>query len=266
LANEPIRTYKPGDTVEVDDAGINSWEKGVIVPFWPGDVQDGSIYRIKFETGSLRNPKGEISQTIHIRPASFTPGAEAAAQAKLGPGNHLHPGTIAPPASEAASVRPVGASPNRPAGAPPVTRPNLTHTTPNHVQATPPPAAPQAPKTEAGLNPQMAGGMPSIPGTGWDLMGLQKRGEAPSTPKSFAQSFSFCKTGRWSITRYGLAAGQMGTYKVSGKHLTMINSLDNQPFGNFEMTWRAADKMLILDDGKWIWSLKLVSLNACGEH
>ena len=112
----------------------------------------------------------------------------------------------------------------------------------------------------------MNGGLPFIPGTGWDLIGMQKKGEAASGPKSFAQSFSFCKSGRWSITRYGLAAGQMGTYTVNGGRLVMTNSLNNELFGNFSMTWRGADQVLVLDDGKWIWTLKLVSLRACGEQ
>lgn len=111
----------------------------------------------------------------------------------------------------------------------------------------------------------MVGDFPSLPGTGWDLMNLQEKGKPATPPKSFAQSFSFCKSGRWSITRYGLAAGQMGTYKVQGSRLSMLNSLNNETI-NYSMTWRPADKFLILDDGKWLYSLQLVSLRACGEN
>jgi hypothetical protein len=242
-------TFKVGDVVEVDDSGINYWERAVIMPFKPGDTQDGNTYRVKREKfNSLRDPAGEISQTIHIRYATSASAATAA------------------PASSAGST--AGALPSSMA-----TRPASSY---SQQAATPSYAAPRAstsPVTSApsasgaALNPRMNGAFPSIPGTGWDLMGLQKKGEATtSTPKSFAQSFSFCKTGRWSVTRYGLAAGQMGTYTVNGNKLVMINSLNNEPFGNFTMTWRGADKTLILDSGTYIWTLKLVSLNSCGEN
>lgn len=221
------QTFKVGDVVEVDDAGINYWERATIVPLKDGDPQDGSVYRVKRAKFSpLRDPAGEISQTIHIRTATSASAATA--------GTHAAP-------SAAAST-----SSSSPALSSPATSNSAT-------------------STSSGLNPRMNGAFPFIPGTGWDLIGMQKKGEAASAPKSFAQSFSFCKSGRWSITRYGLAAGQMGTYTVQGGRLVMTNSLNNELFGNFSMAWRGADKVLVLDDGKWIWTLKLVSLNACGE-
>lgn len=224
--------FKVGDLVEVDDTGINNWERAVIVPFKPSDSQDGYTYRVRrTKPRSLDDPAGEISQTIHIRRATSASAATA--------GN------------------------NAPAASPAISRPNYTAT----PRATAPTPTSTAPTATAGLNPKMNGAFPSIPGTGWDLMGLQKKGEAStSKPQSFAQSFSFCKSGRWSVTRYGLAAGQMGTYTVNGNRLDMINSLNNEPFGNFTMTWRGGDKTLILDSGTYIWTLKLVSLNACGAN
>lgn len=33
-------TFKVGDLVEVDDTGMNDWERAVIMPFKPGDTQD----------------------------------------------------------------------------------------------------------------------------------------------------------------------------------------------------------------------------------
>lgn len=82
--------------------------------------------------------------------------------------------------------------------------------------------------------------------------------------KSFAQSFSFSKDGRWSVARYGLAAGQMGTYKVQGNRLILTNSLNGEIFGNYTMSWNAGDNMMELDDGKWIMRMKHVSNNAYG--
>lgn len=211
--------FKVGDVVEVDDAGINYWERAVIMPFKSEDTQDGNTYRVKrMKFSPLRDPAGEISQTIHIRMATSASAATARTSSS----------------------------------APPVAATSATAASPS--------------ASASGLTPRMTGGLPFIPGTGWDLIGMQKKGEAASGPKSFAQSFSFCKSGRWSITRYGLAAGQMGTYTVNGGRLVMTNSLNNELFGNFSMTWRGSDQVLVLDDGKWIWTLKLVSLRACGEQ
>lgn len=247
-------TFKVGDVVEVDDTGMNYWERAVIMPFKPGDTQDGNTYRVKREKfNSLRDPAGEISQTIHIRYATSASAATAA------------------PASRASSSAGSTTSTTATRPAPSYSQPAATasYAAPRSSTATTSTSSVTSAASASGaaLNPRMNGAFPSIPGTGWDLMGLQKKGEATtSTPKSFAQSFSFCKTGRWSVTRYGLAAGQMGTYTVNGSKLVMINSLNNEPFGNFTMSWRAADKSLILDSGTYIWTLKLVSLNSCGEN
>lgn len=245
-------TFKVGDHVEVDDTGMNDWERAVIMPFKPGDTQDGNTYRVKREKfNSLQDPAGEISQTIHIRHASAFTATAAPASSSISTAG-VPSSAIAPRASSYTAQIPATQSYTAP-------RANTSSAS----------AAVTSPTTNSGsrLSPRMNGAFPSIPGTGWDLMGLQKKGEATtSTPKSFAQSFSFCKTGRWSVTRYGLAAGQMGTYTVNANKLVMINSLNNEPFGNFTMTWRGADNTLILDSGTYIWTLKLVSLNACGEN
>lgn len=257
--------FQVGDVVEVDDAGIGSWERAVVMPLQPEDIKGGDYYRVKREKySSIRDPKGEISQTIHMRSASG-PFVEV--------GNPNAPRATSSGAA-GSSISPVYSSGYRPGAATAASTAASTSASSSHTSSTPASAAttstaaPAAasPSTGGKLNPQMAGGLPLIPGTGWDLMGMQKKGEPPATPKSFAQSFSFCKSGRWSITRYGLAAGQMGTYTMQGGKLLMINSLNNEPFGNFSMTWRAGDQMLTLDDGKWVYSLKLVSLRACGEQ
>lgn len=118
---------------------------------------------------------------------------------------------------------------------------------------------------DLGMKPQLVNGAPIIPGTGWDMISIGKHGEAPSVAQSFAQSFSFSKDGRWSVARYNLAAGQMGTYKVQGNRLIMTNSLNGEIFGNYVMSWKSAENIMELDDGKWILRLKLVSTNAYGE-
>ena len=40
---------KTGDRVEVDKAGINSWEKGTVMPFLKNDITDGSYYRVRLD-------------------------------------------------------------------------------------------------------------------------------------------------------------------------------------------------------------------------
>lgn len=87
----------------------------------------------------------------------------------------------------------------------------------------------------------------------------------PTVAKSAAQCFSFSKDGRWSVTRYGLTAGQLGTYKVQGNRLIMTNSLNGEIFGNYAMNWKAGQNMMELDDGRWNLRMKLVSTNAYGE-
>lgn len=232
------QTYNVGDRVEVDDTGMGSWTGGVVMPFKPGDITDG-VYRVKRDPPYIaRDPAGEYAQVIHMRPSS-APAPSAAGQSSASPGR---------PSS----------TPARSYAAPPARS--------NAAPASTGSALPPMAKAEGGsLNPPMVGGLPRIPGTGWMIMGIQKKGEAPKTPKSFGQSLSFCHSGRWSNTRYDLAAGPMGTYTVQGSHLRMISSLDNSDYLAGPMTWRAADQMLTVDSGTYYWYLQLTSLNACGE-
>lgn len=50
-ANIQQRTgkFKIGDRVECDKAGINSWEKGTIMPFLQNDIPDGKTYRVRLD-------------------------------------------------------------------------------------------------------------------------------------------------------------------------------------------------------------------------
>ncbi|MBX9568682.1 MAG: hypothetical protein K2X77_07285 [Candidatus Obscuribacterales bacterium] len=230
------QTYNVGDRVEVDDTGMGSWIGGVVMPFKPGDITDG-VYRVKRDPPYIaRDPAGEYAQVIHMRPSS-APAPSAAARSNASGQSYA-----APARASAAPAR--------------------SYAAPANTGSTLAPVA----KAEGGsLNPPMSGGLPRIPGTGWMIMGIQKKGEAPKTPKSFGQSLSFCHSGRWSNTRYDLAAGPMGTYTVQGSHLRMISSLDNSDYLAGPMTWRAADQMLIVDSGTYLWYLQLTSLNACGE-
>lgn len=44
-----VGKFKIGDRVECDKAGINSWEKGTIMPFLKHDFTDGKTYRVRLD-------------------------------------------------------------------------------------------------------------------------------------------------------------------------------------------------------------------------
>lgn len=46
---QPAGTFKTGDRVECDKAGIDSWEKGTIMPFLKNDFTDGKTYRVRLD-------------------------------------------------------------------------------------------------------------------------------------------------------------------------------------------------------------------------
>ncbi len=71
--------YAPGHAVEVDISEINNWEGGRVVPFLPGDSQDGYQVRVKIPRYSLY-PDGFMVQKIHMRPGGNGGGVAAPAQ------------------------------------------------------------------------------------------------------------------------------------------------------------------------------------------
>ena len=46
---QPAGTFKTGDRVECDKAGIGSWELGTIMPFMKNDFTDGKTYRVRLD-------------------------------------------------------------------------------------------------------------------------------------------------------------------------------------------------------------------------
>lgn len=113
--------YAPGQAVEVDMAGINSWEPGTVVPFLPGDSQDGYLVRVKVPNYSLY-PDGMLVQKIHMRPAANAPAqapnAGAINQAPPPAANNPPPAwqqpaqnPIAPPAINRPANPPAAAAP-----------------------------------------------------------------------------------------------------------------------------------------------------------
>lgn len=64
--------YKPGDSVEVDPSGIQSWMKGTILPFLENDEPTfrGEYYlaRVLIDKWKATYPEGVLVQIIHIRP------------------------------------------------------------------------------------------------------------------------------------------------------------------------------------------------------
>ena len=45
-----VKKYKPGDRVECDKAGINSWEKGTVMPHQKNDFKDGKTFRVRLDS------------------------------------------------------------------------------------------------------------------------------------------------------------------------------------------------------------------------
>lgn len=48
--NRATGKFNVGDRVEVDKAGIGSWEKGTIMPFQKYDLKDGTTYRVRLDS------------------------------------------------------------------------------------------------------------------------------------------------------------------------------------------------------------------------
>lgn len=255
--------FNAGDRVEIDKAKINSWEAATVLPFEGNDPRDGSFYRIRID-GYTTTPHGMLVPVETLRAAA---GGGAAKLANYNVGQRVdaqsngrwYGATVVEKRGideykvhydgwDAKWDEWVDPSRIKGAGLGGPVRGDFA----------------KAAKADAGTRPKFTNGLPTIPGTGWDMMSIGKHGEAPSVAKSFAQSFSFSKDGRWSVARYGLAAGQMGTYKVQGNRLILTNSLNGEIFGNYAMSWNASDNMMELDDGKWIMRMKHVSDNAYG--
>ncbi|MBX9568792.1 MAG: hypothetical protein K2X77_07845 [Candidatus Obscuribacterales bacterium] len=64
--------FNPGDSVEIDPTGMGAWEKGVVVPFRPGDRMDGYTVRVKVDHYTLY-PDGMLVQIEHMRAAAPAP-------------------------------------------------------------------------------------------------------------------------------------------------------------------------------------------------
>lgn len=107
-------------------------------------------------------------------------------------------------------------------------------------------------------------GLPRISGTGWGMRFIGEKNKTLSKIQGIGQTFNFCKSGKWSITRYALTAGQIGSYTVSGSNVLIKNNTDGKTT-KYAMQWDAVNNLLILDDGKWVMKFELLSNNACAE-
>jgi len=266
--------FQPGDKVEIDGAHINVWEAATVLPLEANDPHDGSVYRIRIDKYTT-TPHGMIVQASELRPGKG--GGVPLANHKVGDridaqsnGRWYGATIVEKKGIDEYKVHYDGWDAKFDEWVDPTRVKGLGQGAVRGDRNPPGGAGganggmQKAANNNGGTKPQLNNGVPNIPGTGWDMMTIGKRGEAPSVAQSFAQSFSFSKDGRWSVTRYGLAAGQMGTYKVQGNRLIMTNSLNGEIFGNYAMNWKAGENIMELDDGKWVLRLKHVSDNAYG--
>lgn len=264
--------FQPGDKVEIDGAHINVWEAATVLPLEANDPHDGSVYRIRIDKYTI-TPHGMLVQASELRPGKG--GGAALANHNVGDrvdaqsnGKWYSSTIVEKRGIDEYKVHYDGWDAKFDEWVDPTRIKGIGQGGPARGDRNPVGGGgggmQKAANTDAGMKPQLNNGVPNIPGTGWDMMSIGKRGEAPSVAQSFAQSFSFSKDGRWSVARYGLAAGQMGTYKVQGNRLIMTNSLNGEIFGNYAMNWKAGENIMELDDGKWILRMKHVSNNAYG--
>lgn len=260
-----VAGFKPGDRVEIDKAKINSWEGATVIPFMDNDPRDGSFYRIRIDNYTT-TPHGLLVPIDRLRASAG--GAPDAVNHAIGEKvdalcNGLwHDAVIVDKRGiDQYKVHYEGEGAQWDEWVDPTRIKSAGHGGPARGGRG---AFKAARQTDAGMTPQLNNGVPQIPGSGWDMISIAKRGEAPSTAKSVYQCFSFSKDGRWSITRYGLTAGQMGTYKLQGNRLLMTNSLNGETL-NYVMNWKPGENVMELDDGNWNMRLKLVSTNAYGE-
>lgn len=259
--------FRPGDRVEIDKAHINSWEGATVLPFMGNDPRDGSMVRVRID-GYTTTPHGLLVPVDRLRAAGG--GGAEIPQHRIGEKvdvlcNGLwHSATIINKQGiDQYQVRYDGGG-----------NVNEEWVDPTRIKAAgqggPARGGPgalrkaSARNADGGLTPQLNGGIPVIPGSGWNIVSIAKHGEAPKTAQSAYQTFSFSKDGRWSITHYSLAAGQMGTYKVQGNRLITTNSLDGV-VQNYAMNWKAGENIMELDDGKYTYRLQLCSTNSYGE-
>lgn len=95
---------------------------------------------------------------------------------------------------------------------------------------------------------------PALPGTYWQLLSLTAKDEKITDAKNPAD-VEFLKNGKWGILHYG-GRREAGTYEVKGERLTMKTE-DGEIYQDAKMGWKAADKILELDSGKYLMRLRL---------
>lgn len=95
--------FAEGERVQVDKAGINSWEHGVVVPFLPGDTFRDEMVRVKVD-GYTLYPQGMLIPRKRTKPSTEPLPAVANAQPAAAPWQ---------PANQAPQAQPNPAQPNQ---------------------------------------------------------------------------------------------------------------------------------------------------------
>ena len=119
--------------------------------------------------------------------------------------------------------------------------------------------APSKPKTSTPTpTPTPTGGVSSLTGTAWKLR-MYRKSKGLSLDGT-TMTMLFCPGGTWDMIREGLvpgnafAVGQRGTYKVSGKTVTLNNSQDGTS-ETYTVTWLNARTVELSDGTDLIWHL-----------
>lgn len=113
----------------------------------------------------------------------------------------------------------------------------------------------EKPGAASSKKPNMANGLPVIPGTAWKIDWGIKGGNT--------QVFLFCNTEKWEVVSPMLSSGAvslMGTYKLKGNNLVTKNSKGKEKT-TYRMVWKA--DVLELDSGKTVMRLHYNGATAC---
>lgn len=122
-------------------------------------------------------------------------------------------------------------------------------------------AAP-SPTPEGNRPPFRPDGLPDLTGTGWLMVSAHSKGSPPRRSGGVVAQWVFCRSGKWDVVRYQLAAGQIGTWAVRGDVLKTRNNQDGLE-GHFSMRWLADPGILELEEKSTLIHLKYKGASSC---
>lgn len=263
--NTTNNLFQAGDRVEVDKASINSWEKATVLPFLQNDSKDGKSFRVRLDNSSGVYLEGMVIPVERIKRASAEEQRKfnqqqstnsllykKGSKVEVFTSNKWYKAEILEVNGDRYKVRFDGYTDyyDEWVRAAQMRKPTTNQTVSTKTNG-------DRPKPVLGAN-----GLPLLPGTSWETLSISQKGNE-TIPQAPAY-FNFCKSGKWSVNRYG-NFGEIGSYKVSKNVVYITNNTDNSTT-NYAMKWDPANAVLSLQNGNTIMKFGLASTNACGER